>query len=52
MLKFINKEGKTMVELRDNGDMLVKEVDLHRALSIKENVINTIDEIEVEKEEE
>jgi hypothetical protein len=25
MLKFVNKDGKKVVELRDNGDMLVAE---------------------------
>jgi hypothetical protein len=40
MLKFINKKGKTIVELRDNGDMLVTEAKLHEALKPTGQVIN------------
>lgn len=39
MLKVINKDGKQIMEIRDNGDMVIREAKLREALKPSGQVI-------------
>lgn len=52
MLRFNNKKGKQVMELHDNGDMIVEDLKLKLQLALKENVLNLKDDEKVEDNKE
>ena len=39
MLKFVNKKGKQVMEMKDNGDILIEDTKLKQELALQEGVI-------------
>jgi hypothetical protein len=49
MLKFINKKGKQVMEMKDNGEIRIQDVKLQKELELQEGVVKK--ESEQEEEE-
>lgn len=48
MLRFVNKKGKQVMEIRDNGDILIEDAELKQELALQEGVV--IEEVKDEAE--
>ena len=48
MLKFVNKKGKQIMEVRDDGSILIEDAELKKELALQEGVVKD----EEEKKEE
>lgn len=49
MLKFINKDGKEVMELKDNGNIVIEDAKLKQELALQEGVVNKKKEDNEEK---
>lgn len=41
MLKFVNKKGKKVMEVKDNGNILIEDAKLKKDLALQEGVEET-----------
>lgn len=41
MLRFTNKQGKKVMEVKDNGDIIIEDAKLKQELSLQEGVVET-----------
>ena len=48
MLRFENKQGKKVMELKDNGDILIEDAKLKQELSLQEGIVETEEETDDE----
>lgn len=44
MLKFFNKKGKQVMEVKDNGDILIEDAELKKELALQEGVVKKEEE--------
>lgn len=49
MLKFINKKGKKVMEMEDNGQIKIKDEKLKEELKLQEGVVEEEEEEQEEK---
>ena len=39
MLRFTNKQGKKVMEIKDNGDIIIEDAKLKQELSLQEGIV-------------